>query len=575
MTTHDTAPARSRSTSPVRAPNSPSSSSTTQKTVVVIGAGLVGALAALYFAEAGWNVRVYEMRNDLRKETFSRVRSINLALSHRGITALRGTRGVQIDKLMALAVPMHARMVHSRTGDQASLPYGMDGECIYSIDRRMLNEHLLDLADALPNVSLYFNHEITSAQLDMGKVAMINRAIGEPITVTADLVVGADGAHSAVRRELMRPARMAFQQEYIDHAYLELTIPAAMPPAEAAARGNPRLAFHLDPNHLHIWPRGSYMMIALANPDGSFTCTMFAPWNLLDAVKTPADLRELFAREFADAVPMLPDLEAEFFGNPRGPLMTIKAKPYHVLDRAVIIGDAAHAMVPFFGQGMNCGFEDVQVLFAHLRAHGVTATGPTSASIPAVPRGAIKDASLGAALASYSTARHVDVAAMCDLALANYEEMRAGVASRVFRAQRVVERLLSRALPFWATPLYTMVAFTSTPYAECLARGRALRRIALAIVAAGGVVALGGTVAAAMAIVARHSRSQHAPALAAAAAATTTAVGSSSASSGKLLEEATATVTGAVVSVVSVMGEGPRSLMERVLETSLRVVRRE
>ncbi|KAI9184265.1 kynurenine 3-monooxygenase, mitochondrial precursor [Blastocladiella emersonii ATCC 22665] len=494
----------SKSSSPTKQP------ATTPKTVVIVGAGLVGALAAVYFAEAGWNVRVYEMRKDLRKEKYSRVRSINLALSHRGIEALRGVRGVDVDKLMKLAVPMRARMIHDRAGMQSSQPYGMHGECIYSIDRRMLNEVLLDIADAHPGVSLHFEHEVQSAQLEAGKLVLVDRTIREPVTVVADLVVGADGAHSAIRRELLRPARMFFQQEYIDHAYLELTIP---PKTEGAKREDDR--FHLQPNHLHIWPRGSYMMIALANPDGSFTCTLFAPWALLEAVQTPADLRALFHREFADAIPLLPDLEAEFFGNPRGPLMSIKCGPYHLGDRAVILGDAAHAMVPFFGQGMNCGFEDVRVLFEHLRKHAVTNTRTHSVAletaaadavaVPGTP--VIRDRAQAAALASYSATRHPDAVAMCDLAMDNYIEMRSSVASKWFLAQRAVERALSRAFPGRATPLYTLVAFTSTPYAQCIARGHALRRTAARILVTGGLASLASAIAAVAWIVQARRRS--------------------------------------------------------------------
>ncbi|ORZ38992.1 hypothetical protein BCR44DRAFT_53127 [Catenaria anguillulae PL171] len=534
----------------------------TPKSVVIIGAGLVGALAAVYFAEAGWNVRLYEMRNDLRKEKYSRERSINLALSHRGIHALSGVSGIDMPALMRLAVPMHARMIHSRTGDQTPLPYGLHGESIYSIDRRMLNEKLLDIADAMPNVTLFFNHEVLTAQFEAGTVTLMDRGIKSQVVVKADLIVGADGAHSAVRRELLRPARMAFQQEYIDHAYLELTIPAKNPSATGMDR------FHLDPNHLHIWPRGSYMMIALANPDGSFTCTVFAPWNLLDQVKTPQDLHALFKREFADAMPLLPNLEHEFFNNPRGPLVSIKCKPYHLADKVVIVGDAAHAMVPFFGQGMNCGFEDVRVLFEHLRASSVTSTKMPSAA-PSI------DTHLAHALETYSATRHKDVTAMCDLAMANYEEMRASVADPVFLAQRKVERALSWMFPNKFIPLYTMVSFTSTPYSECLEKGRALRRLALRILAGGAV----GTLAAVAGLVAAVVLAKKRPARAVTAAAA--AVGAASVSVTAGADGVSVVVGDGVVEKVGEVAksawglvvETPRQLTVNILEGALRVVR--
>ncbi|KNE60052.1 hypothetical protein AMAG_05486 [Allomyces macrogynus ATCC 38327] len=447
------------------------------KTVAIVGAGLVGGLAALYFAEAGWNVHVYEMRTDIRTEKYSRERSINLALSERGLSALRGARGVDLRALMALAVPMQGRMIHARDGTQVSQPYGVFGECINSVDRRMLNEVLLDAANALPNVQMHFQHELRSASLDAGQCTFLDRTTNDSVTVQADLVVGADGAHSAIRRELMRPARMDYAQQYIDSVYLELTIPPA--PKESPQAIEPGSQFVLDPHHLHIWPRKTYMMIALPNPDGSFTCTVFAPAPMLDAIQTPAALFDLFERDFGDAVALIgrDRLEREFFNNPRGPLITVKCGPYHLSDKAVIIGDAAHAMVPFYGQGMNCGFEDVRVLFEHFQRHGVSATDARQ---------------LGAALAEYSTARHTDATAMCDLALANYTEMRASVISTKYLACRWIERVLHLVAPRTIVPLYTLVSFTNVPYSECMSRGRALRKTSETILKVVSAVSLVG-----------------------------------------------------------------------------------
>ncbi|KAL7748074.1 kynurenine 3-monooxygenase, mitochondrial precursor [Sorochytrium milnesiophthora] len=466
-----------------------------QRSVTIVGAGLVGALAALYFAQDGWKVAMFEQRSDLRKEEYTRERSINLALSERGIRALKNipnanndTDLLDLDAVWKEMVPMRARMVHSPEGQLRSLPYGVYGESINSIDRRKLNETLMTLAESRPHVKLYFEHELRECDLDDGKCVFWNRAAKKEMAIKSDLILGADGAHSVVRRELMKKTRMNYRQEYISHAYLELTIPAATSPDT----GKPMFA--MDPNHLHIWPRHEYMMIALPNPDCSFTCTVFAPFEMFDKVHTEEDLRKLFETEFKDALPHFDyvKLTRDWFSNPRGPLISIKCSPYHYGDRALFIGDAAHAMVPFYGQGMNAGFEDVTVLFDLLHKYGVAGKTPTGAQTRD-SHGV--DTGLATVLEQYTVKRSRSAEAICDLAMLNYDEMRSHVASPLFVLRKRTENLLHRLFPSKITPLYTMVAFTHTPYEECIQRGKKQKKLVNLVLASAGVSAVMGVAA--------------------------------------------------------------------------------
>ncbi|KAI8927618.1 hypothetical protein BC831DRAFT_451581 [Entophlyctis helioformis] len=422
-------------------------------TVAVLGGGLVGSLAAVYFAKRGFRVNVYEKRKDIRTERTASGRSINLALSVRGLAGLAGA-GVDTAILPAL-IPMKARMIHSLAGALSSQPYGIFGECINSVDRKLINERLLTAAETYPNLRVFFEHGLESCDLD-NKTFVLSDAKGAKFTATADLIIGADGAFSRARAELLRKIRADFSQHYIDHAYVELT----MPPTASGE-------YAMDPEHLHIWPRQTFMMIALPNLDKSFTVTLFMPWSKFESIKTQSDLVAFFETTFPDSLPLISRelLIQEYFKNQKGALVSIKCKPYHYKDRIVIVGDAAHAMVPFYGQGMNCGFEDVLVLDEIFTKHLGTAGSASAAKRPTPDQ-------IEAVLAEYSKTRNPDAEAICDLALHNYVEMRSSVTRWDYLVRKRIEGFVHRILPSVVIPLYTMVSFSRIPYSEAMRRYR-------------------------------------------------------------------------------------------------------
>ena len=435
-------------------------------TVVIIGGGLVGSLLAVTLAKRGWNVELYELRkgmshvtshtSDPRTQALASGRSINLALSVRGLEALKAA-GIAQDIIDTL-IPMRGRLIHSLNGQLSRQAYGLFGECINSVDRKFMNEHLLSSAEALPNVSLFFEHSVQKCDFDRKRV-VFERKDGTIATVQGDLIIGTDGAYSKVRSQLMRSIRMDYAQEYIDHGYVELNIPPTQEDAYA-----------MDPDHLHIWPRHTFMMIALPNRDCSFTVTLFMPWAKFDAITDEAALIQFFDETFPDAVALIGKelLIKDYFKNPKGSLISIKCKPYHYRDRALILGDAAHAMVPFYGQGMNCGFEDVLVLDEILTKHlGPAVSSPTTEFIQIK---APSPKTMEAALLEYSLTRNPDAEAMCDLALYNYEEMRSSVVQPGYLIRKRIEGTLHRFFPKSVIPLYTMVSFTRIPYSEVVRR---------------------------------------------------------------------------------------------------------
>jgi len=424
----------------------------------VVGVGLGGALAAIHLARAGHEVEVYEMRPDPREGPVGGGRSINLALSTRGIAALE--RAGVAAEILRDAIPMRGRMIHSTRGETTFQPYGKDpSHAILSVSRGGLNLALIRAAAAQPGVRLHFGHKCVGADLDTGRLEFEDTRTGERLDVDGGTVIGADGAFSAVRARMQRLDRFDYRQDYLAHGYKELTIPPG-----------PGGSFRMARNALHIWPRGRFMMIGLPNPDGSFTCTLFWPFDgpsSFASLRTDDEIVAFFREVFPDAVPLLPTLVQDYRTNPVSSLVTIRCRPWHVGGRVALLGDACHAVVPFYGQGMNAAFEDCLVLAECLERHG---------------------ADREAAFAEYTELRKENVDTLADLALENFLEMRDRVASKRFLLRKKGETWLHRLFPRWYVPLYTMVTFTRIPYTEAVRRAaaqdRAVRRILLGLAGA-------------------------------------------------------------------------------------------
>ncbi|CAL1546667.1 unnamed protein product [Lymnaea stagnalis] len=413
------------------------SQSQRKKHVAVCGGGLVGALNACYMAKRGFKVDLYEMRPDIRTLEVVKGRSINLALSCRGREALRRV-GLE-DTITKNGIPMHARMIHDLNGKRRPLLYGNEDQYIMSIDRRLLNEVMLTEVEKFPDVNIHFSHKLVSCDFNSGEAIFENEK-GECLTKQFDLIIGCDGAYSSVRKQLMKLSRFDYQQEYIPHGYMELNIPP-----------NKKNESAMEINYLHIWPRNDYMMIALPNLDKSFTTTLFMPFEIFESITSEEKLIQFFKDEFPDALPLLgeAELKQSFFSCKALPLVSIKCHPYHVNDKAVIMGDAAHAMVPFYGQGMNCGMEDCIVFDELLDKY---------------------NNNFAKVLPAYTKIRNPDAKAICDLAMYNYTEMRSKVNSRLFLVRKKLDNMLFKLFPNTWVPLYTMVSFTRIRYHECVQR---------------------------------------------------------------------------------------------------------
>jgi kynurenine 3-monooxygenase len=408
---------------------------------VLIGSGLAGGLLAAYFGRRGYEVDLYERRADPREGNIIGGRSINLAISTRGIYALEQI-GIA-DEALRHAIPMRGRMIHDRSGELHFSPYDVDPKkCINSIGRAALNTTVIEAAQRHPNVRVHFNHRCTAADIDSA-VAHLETPNGA-VTAHGDAVIGVDGAFSAVRKSMQNEIpSFQYDESYLAHGYKELTIP---PETDGSWR--------MEKNALHIWPRKSFMMIALPNPDGSFTCTLF--WEFegpssFATMKTDDDVRQFFEEEFPDALPLMPGLLDDFRNNPTGSLVTIRCAPWFYRDKACLVGDAAHAVVPFYGQGMNAAFEDCVVLDECLEEFSGNREG---------------------AFAEYFRRRKENADALADLAIGNFIEMRDKTASKTFRAKKKLDHALEAALPGIYLPLYTMVTFTRMPYAQAAKRAQ-------------------------------------------------------------------------------------------------------
>ena len=412
------------------------------ESLTVMGAGLVGSLLSLYLARRGHAVQVFERRPDPRQAGLQAGRSINLALSDRGWRALEGV-GVA-DDIRKVGIPMTGRVMHDLHGNLTRQPYGQTGQAIYSVNRGHLNRVLLDLVEAQPGVRLTFGQQCLGIDLKQQNLHLLDTATQREYAAPYTQLFGADGAFSAVRGALQKTDRYDYSQDYLEYGYKELTIEAG-----------PDGAWLLEQNALHIWPRGQYLMIALPNLDGSFNCTLFFPFEGPESfatLQTPADVTAFYTRVFPDAVPLMPNLTEDFFQNPTGSMVTISCFPWKHDDDVLLLGDASHAIVPFYGQGMNAGFEDCTVLNELLDQHG--------------------DANWPTIFAKFQTQRKPNTDAMANLALYNFTEMRDRVADPRFLLQKKIEGKISAQFPGSWTPLYSQVTFSHTPYAEAWAAGQ-------------------------------------------------------------------------------------------------------
>lgn len=412
--------------------------------VGIVGAGLVGCVAALAFSAKGYQVSVYELRQDPRLDASSgkSMRSINLAVSDRGIRALQYISEDLANRILGNVIPMKGRMIHDITGTkEESQLYGLWGESIKSIDRLLLNKCLLDELEKR-GIKVHFEHKLVS----MGNVSQKNQKTllgfqtksGESAEASFDFIIGADGAFSLARYLMQKTMRMDYSQKYVEQQYIELYIP---PKNGVSDLKDPQ--YSIDPNHLHIWPRKEFMLIALANNDGSFTSTFFSSWKLINSIKSAEQFLKFFKDNFTDAYELIGEegLRYAYDHQPRGALMQVSLTPFvSPNNRVVLIGDAAHSMVPFYGQGMNCGFEDVHVLMKLID----------------------ESADIETAFSKYTGARKEDVDTICRLAYENYENMSTKVLDPFYLLRKKIDYVFGKyadGVLFPWIPMYTIISF--------------------------------------------------------------------------------------------------------------------
>jgi len=412
------------------------------KEVIIIGAGLVGSLWAVYLSKAGYSVTIYERRPDIRKAEISAGKSINLALSVRGWTALDAV-GVG-DEIREIAIPMYGRMMHDMEGKLTYQQYGKEDQAIFSVSRGKINAKMMDIAEKHGNATIHYNTECKNVDLKNGIAFLKNSITGEEFKVQADLIFAADGAFSAVRYNAMQKLdRFQYSQNYIADGYRELLLPA-----------NPDGSYPMDKNALHIWPRGRFMLIALANEDGSFTCTLFMPHEndefSFDKLNTKEAVNNFFKTIFPDFYEMMPNIADAWEDHPLSNLAIIRCYPW-TKGKVALMGDAAHATVPFYGQGMNAGFEDCTVLCGLMQKH---------------------NEDWDKIFAEYSLTRKPDGDALQDLSLDNYYVMRDYVADPDFLLRKKIEAKFSELYPNKWLPLYSQVTFSNIRYSVAYKQGQ-------------------------------------------------------------------------------------------------------
>ncbi len=406
--------------------------------ISIVGAGLVGSLLSIYLAQRGYSVQVFERRSDPRVGSAERGRSINLALSQRGWRALEEVG--MAEEIRKQAIPMRGRMIHDLEGNLNFQPYGKDDQAIYSVSRSNLNVSLIQKAASFPHVEFHF--ETRCNDLDLRQKTLLLEKNGQETKISTEVLLGTDGAFSAVRMALQKTDRFDYSQTYLSHGYKELSI---LPTHEGTHR--------LEKNALHIWPRQQFMLIALPNLDGSFTCTLFLAFEgevSFANLQTENQIMAFFKKYFADIIPLIPNLVQEFSQNPTSSLLTVRCSKW-AHEQTAVLGDAAHAIVPFYGQGMNAGFEDCRVLNELLEE---------------------QPSDWNKILQVFQNERIINANAIADLALRNFIEMRDSVIDDRFLLRKKIEAHLHTLFPQRWIPLYTMVTFSHIPYSEALRIGR-------------------------------------------------------------------------------------------------------
>lgn len=416
----------------------------TKKNVAIVGSGLVGSLLAIYLRKAGHTVTVFDRRPDVRKVEFSG-RSINLAMSNRGWKALRRV-GIA-DEIQKLALPLDKRAMHVEGKDVYFQNYGKDGEAIYSISRGVLNRKMIDLAEA-EGAEFRFEEKVWDVDMKQAQLFTGDSEKSEWKEYQFDLVFGADGAFSRVRHKMQRQSRFNYSQHFIDVGYKELTIPA-----------NSDGTHKLDHASFHIWPRGEFMLIAMPNLDGSFTCTLFLPFEgkvSFESIKTEKDADVFFETYFQDIKDEISNLKRDFFKNPTSAMVTIKCFPWSYYDKITLVGDSAHAIVPFYGQGMNAGFEDISVLYDKIEEYGDD---------------------WQQIFEDYQNERKPNADAIAELSYQNFIEMSSKTADPMFLLRKKIEKKFAQKYPELWTPLYSRVTFSDKAYSDALRIGNQQRSI--------------------------------------------------------------------------------------------------